>query len=213
MKQEIILVLMFLLTGCGVVTAPQYMCTGGDLKPICQAMFGYGADNEARDDAQDKLINQLDEKMIEYMTMQETLLATVNANVAALSMAITSLDAEEHDDIAALELLIANQLALISSLNTNLGAMQSSLNSQAIAIAELQTHESITEFIDPCGNGTGYDEVVLRSSSGKLVAFFESGPKRFLSILEAGSYVTTDSSACSFTVTSEGLLCDGTGCH
>ena len=46
MKQEIILVLMFLLTGCGVVTAPQYMCTGGDLKPICQAMFGYGADNE-----------------------------------------------------------------------------------------------------------------------------------------------------------------------
>jgi hypothetical protein len=204
---------MLMLSGCGAVTAPQYMCTGGDLKPICQAMFGYGADNEARDDAQDKLIRSLDNKLIDHINNQQMLLNIVQSNIAAMSVVISTLDAEEEDDVAALEQLIANQLALSSSLASDISSLQDEVDDQAADIAELETHESITEFIDPCGDSTGYDEIVLRTRSGKLVAFFENGTKRFLSLLTPGSYMTTDSFACSFNVTSEGLLCDSTGCH
>jgi hypothetical protein len=57
---------------------------------------------------------------------------------------------------------------------------------------------SIVELIDPCGNGAGYDEVLLRLSDGSLLCYFESGTNRFLSVIGEGYYRTTDVQQCYF---------------
>lgn len=62
---------------------------------------------------------------------------------------------------------------------------------------------TITEVIDPCGDGPGFDEVILRLGVDQLVAYFEQGGDRFLSILTPGNYSTTDSQSCPFTVNSD----------
>jgi hypothetical protein len=61
----------------------------------------------------------------------------------------------------------------------------------------------VIKFIDPCGDSSSYDEVILRMSSGELVAYFEDGSRRFLSILSPGVYQTTDAQKCIFKVTND----------
>lgn len=65
---------------------------------------------------------------------------------------------------------------------------------------------AVTEIIDPCGDAAGiYDEVILRLSSGQLLASVSdntSGKNTRFSIIPAGSYTTTDGSHCNFTVNS-----------
>lgn len=60
--------------------------------------------------------------------------------------------------------------------------------------------DSIIEIIDPCGDSPGYDEVLLRLADGSLVVYFEQGSNRFLTELTPGTYQTTDSQRCVFTV-------------
>lgn len=102
-------------------------------------------------------------------------------------------------DFADLE---ASGLATAAQLNT----MQTILETQQASITVLQTQEAITEFIDPCGDGPGFDEVLIRTTSGQLVAYFESGGNRFLTILSPGSYATTDAQRCHFQLTAEGKV-------
>ncbi len=102
-------------------------------------------------------------------------------------------------DFADLE---ASGLASAAQLNT----MQIVLQTQQASITALQLQEAITEFIDPCGDGPGFDEVLIRTTSGQLVAYFESGNNRFLTILAPGSYATTDAQRCHFQVTAEGEI-------
>ncbi len=61
----------------------------------------------------------------------------------------------------------------------------------------------VTEIVDVCGKQTTYDEVLLRLGNGQLVAHFASGADQFLTIIGPGSYVTTDSTHCFFTVNSD----------
>jgi len=60
--------------------------------------------------------------------------------------------------------------------------------------------DSIVEIIDPCGDGTGFDEVLLVLSSGEILAYFEQGNNRFLSVIPDGNYQTTDAQRCNFSV-------------
>jgi len=61
--------------------------------------------------------------------------------------------------------------------------------------------DAIVEFIDPCGDNPGhFDEVVLKLSTGELLAYFESGSHRFLSLIRNGNYRTTDVQNCAFSV-------------
>lgn len=63
---------------------------------------------------------------------------------------------------------------------------------------------AILEIIDPCGDSPGeFDEIMFRLSSGELVAYFEQGSKRFLTVLNPGNYRTTDKQSCRFTVTTD----------
>lgn len=64
---------------------------------------------------------------------------------------------------------------------------------------------NVQEIVDPCGDGPGFDEVILRLANGQLLAHFSSGGLQFLSLIPDGNYVTTDQQACQFTV-SNGIV-------
>lgn len=63
---------------------------------------------------------------------------------------------------------------------------------------------TVTEIIDPCGHQTAFDEVLLRLANGQLIAHFASGANQFLTLIGPGSYITTDSSHCYFSVNAYG---------
>lgn len=63
------------------------------------------------------------------------------------------------------------------------------------------TAYTVTELVDPCGDGPGFDEVIFRLANGQLVAHYAGGGNlQFLALLGPGAYRTTDSQACNFTV-------------
>jgi len=62
------------------------------------------------------------------------------------------------------------------------------------------TAYSVTELINPCGQTPGFNEVLLRLHNNQIIAHFSSGNLQFLSVIGPGSYVTTDSSSCQFTI-------------
>lgn len=68
---------------------------------------------------------------------------------------------------------------------------------------DLSTQEVIS-FIDPCGDKlNSYDEVIIETFDGSLIAYFEDGGKRFLTLLSPGDYITTDEQKCKFTITED----------
>lgn len=64
------------------------------------------------------------------------------------------------------------------------------------------TSYTVTEIINPCGTNGAFDEVILRLANRQLIAHYSGGGKEFLTIIGPGSYTTTDSAPCSFTVDS-----------
>lgn len=64
---------------------------------------------------------------------------------------------------------------------------------------------AIAETIDPCGPSGGYDEVLLRLASGKVVALFtdssDATHARLSYLIDNVNYRTTDSNLCSFNLT------------
>lgn len=99
--------------------------------------------------------------------------------------------------------LFINELSNLETKDENL-QQDVDLLTQELAI--IQGHENIVEFIDPCGPEGSFDEIVLKTASGKFVAFFQSGNKRFLSQLPNGNYVTTDGTNCNFSISGTNLV-------
>lgn len=67
--------------------------------------------------------------------------------------------------------------------------------------------DAITEVIDPCGSETtqGFDEVLLRLSSGDILAHLSSGENQHFVILKKErKYITTDGTKCQFEITADG---------
>lgn len=94
-----------------------------------------------------------------------------------------------------------------------LDQLQFQTNILQTQLTALLTAENVIGLIDPCGNGPGYDEVLLRLSSGRTIAYFKHASNEFLTVLEPGYYRTTDTQACNFTVNAQGLVCDNGGCR
>lgn len=61
---------------------------------------------------------------------------------------------------------------------------------------------TVVELIDPCGDGPGFDEVLLRMADNRLMAHYSHGSLQFLVVLSPGAYETTDGTKCRFTVNS-----------
>lgn len=152
---------------------------------------------------------------------------SLGAGLTSNAFLISNLQSQMSTQGAALSSQIASLQAGLNATNGNVLVMQSQANSTqaqmtvvstqisnlSTQISALNAQDSVIDYLDCGGNGPGYDEVVLRTKSGKLVAYFESGSQRFLSILTPGNYQTTDASSCPFTVSAQMQFCDSLGCR
>jgi hypothetical protein len=170
----------------------------GTTDEMCDNLFGQ--DEWVRDDENKKVIESLQSQidglvaandiLAEYLTNTQTTL-TVLQNLIAGSVTM-----EQYDSL----------LVQINSLNATVNNMQEQINVNVVRLAELELEDPIVEYYDPCGNGPGFDEIIMTTRSGKLVAYFESGSNRFLTVLTPGNYSTTDTQKCKFTVNSSGQI-------
>jgi TolA-binding protein len=114
--------------------------------------------------------------------------------------------AQNIDDIAMLQDLIVqfteDEMIQFTSFREDLDNLQGDTNNLLASLAVLQGYDSIIGYIDPCGDGAGYDEIIMQTVSGQLIAYFENGSFRFLSTLPDGNYRTTDQQSCNFSVVS-----------
>lgn len=151
----------------------------------------------------------------------ETRLADLEGKVSANTTSINSLSASltsTNNSISLLEQDLAeadqafteelqNSIAEATANSNSLLAMIETLQGQTTTLlakqAALELEDRVIGIYDPCPlvSSTGFKESLFRMSSGKLVAYFEDGSKRFLSVLKTNmTYRTTDSRACLFTL-------------
>ena len=119
---------------------------------------------------------------------------------------------ELEQKVSQLEGSISVNIAAISALEESgvetseaLEQLQSNVNSQLAQLTALQAAPALS-FIDPCNNGPGYDEILIKTSEG-VFAYFEQGNQRFLTKLEPNTaYRTTDGQNCNFQLDTAGNL-------
>lgn len=224
MKKVLIAALPLLLTACAATESINATC-GGDLRDTCSYVFGRkDAEQDEALNASKRRAEQLEQRVsalelkaqqaIDSMDATSTLLELLQVTTSSLQQQLNYLSTQASNGDAALQAQISSLQTQVTS-NTNsinlhttkLNSLQTTVNNHTAQIAALQTNENITEFVDPCGNGPGYDEVLLRTSSGKLVAYFESGGSRFLTTLKpSSSYQVTDGTGCKFDTNSSGQI-------
>lgn len=174
------LALTSVLASCGVVENMANHCSG-DLESACHFVFGGERDSE-----QDDKLNSLSSR-IQALQSKD---AYLSASLVGLEVGYVRGD--------------SSLLELIEQLESEQVAGRAEL-------VTLQTGYTIVSVIDPCGPSGGVaDEVLLRSGNGALIASFGTGNSVRFSILEPGSYVTTDGTSCSFTVDSLGAVTPST---
>jgi septal ring factor EnvC (AmiA/AmiB activator) len=150
-----------------------------------------------------KRIDELSEEQQAQVAALNEQINVLTSALAAQGSALSSLQSQ----LEGLEAVDAGMQAQIDALQAALDAVEASVYDLQTRTAELETQEGIVEFVDPCGDMLGqFDEVLLRTSSGKLVAYFESGSRRFLTILSPGSYRTTDAQRCNFSINPAGAV-------
>jgi hypothetical protein len=65
--------------------------------------------------------------------------------------------------------------------------------------------DAVIEVIDPCGNESGHDEILIRLSNGKIYGSLAGAKKRdYLVEMLPGDYVTSDEQQCKYVVTETG---------
>lgn len=94
-----------------------------------------------------------------------------------------------------------------TSLNTAINNQQTQINSMLTNLATLNGYVNIVSVYDPCGDKPGkYDEVFLVLSTGEFLSSFSdnaNGLNTRFSKLTPGSFMTTDSTNCYFTVVAD----------
>lgn len=188
----LLIALIAWLPGCGMVQTIGAKC-GGDLEALCH--FVLGDDNQDENDSQ---LAQL-ETLTAMLAQQVYQLQVDYANLLSL---IGYLD-QENEALT----------QYVDDLADGLAQQQVEINNMVARLAELELQESVSEVLEPCGDSPGFDEVLLRMNSGRLVAYFESGGNRFLSTLPPGNYRTTDGTNCNFSIDNNRRVCDNLGCR
>jgi hypothetical protein len=92
----------------------------------------------------------------------------------------------------------------ITALELSDSNTQDDIEALIARIVALETATPVISVIDPCplvASNSGYKEMLFELSDGKVIGYFESGSKRFLTEIKRGvSYQTTDDRACIFTL-------------
>ena len=222
---KLLLIFMLSLTGCGMAEDLSSRCPSNDARPLCELMFG------KEDVNQNEELNNLKRRMTDLEADFNSLSYSIDImsnEVVSLSVLTESLQFQMdqmiilnatgeynlHQQIDNLSSQINNNNISLTNIITQLNITQNNLNELVIEVAELAGHNNIVDIIDPCGDwSNGFDEVILRTSDGKLLAYFENGSNRYLSLLVPGSYRTTDGSNCNFTVNNSKQVCSNSGCE
>lgn len=194
MKLALGLLLLATLTSCGVGNHLGEKC-GSDLEEGCNFIFGYKdkdqdaaiAKNSAKNDEQDARLYALEAQN-----------NSLHTSIDDMSRQIEELS----DNVEVNSGDISNLRVTVSSLQNQITSNLIQMNALSGSLAG-----AITSMIDVCGDESGYfDEVILKTAEGKYVAYFEDGGRRFLSVIGAGSYRTTDHQQCHFTISNTGVL-------
>jgi len=199
MKLIYIYFTLLLLTSCGVAENLSQNCVGSDIEMGCNALFG------SRDNEQDETIVDLSKRIQDLesensftkwsIDLLQDAVNTLNLTIPSLANAL---------DLIALE----NRIAVLEGqIGTPVVGLQSVVTNNTIQILQLQSNHNVTKLIDPCGNGAGYDEIFLRTSTGKIIASFSDSASglntRFSELIAGGPYATTDGTGCTFSVVAD----------
>lgn len=150
--------------------------------------FNYNYDDTTLIDRIDKLeaknetLQSIVDTNIERIKLIDTLendLKGVNNILDDLKLDVINLDIKDDNFVIELQLL------------------QSKINNVS------QILEKTTEVIDLCQVG---GEILIRTNDDRLISFFESGSKRYLSVLQDGAYITTDGENCHFTISNNQVI-------
>ena len=97
----------------------------------------------------------------------------------------------------------------VSSINAYSSLIECTDGSQSLIDLNSMAQHQIQEIIDPCGDDpNNFDEVLMKFNNGSILAYFQSGSKRFLTLLTPGNYKTTDAQKCKFNVDNNGNVSD-----
>jgi hypothetical protein len=155
---------------------------------------------------------------------QEADLMTIRTTCENLNLAIDQLQLSTTGSVGFLQQEINDVLAMIhdgtididtlyslaSKLQGTMDDLQMITNNNTKNIAVIQGYNNITEIVDPCGDGPGFDEIFLRLGDGRLVASFSdnaNGLNTRFSVLNPNDsqlYITTDATSCVFKLPASG---------
>lgn len=213
--------LAYFLLGFVVTAALLYSCSGCGYRQsmrigchwdtqICDNLFGkdeYELQNQVYQNT--KEINDIKKQL-------ETMQTVLDMNIQDISLYQQQLSTL-RSLVSILQVSTINSSETIVDLQQQIDALTQRIDYQQVIVNNMQIELSnlaisgdpIVEYYDPCNNGPGFDEVLLRTRSGKYIAYMEEtgSSKRFLTILQPGTnYVTTDTQRCAFTLNSVGQI-------
>lgn len=87
--------------------------------------------------------------------------------------------------------------AELTQVSNSLDSIETSVLDLITRVEGLENNVQIDRIESPCVDS---DEVLVYLSDGRIMAYFEQGNKRYLSILASGTYRTTDNNNCIFTI-------------
>lgn len=194
--------LLFACSGCGYQRTLRTHC---HLETqTCDNLFGI---NQYEVDNNQNMVNQA--LAAEVASIKQTLdnlivdVRFIQSQLETNNVLLTLLRQDLNSNYELIQALEVNTITLEDRLNYQ----QVIINNHQIELANLASEDSVVEYIDPCGNGPGFDEVLLHTRSGKYIAYFESGSNRFLTVLQPNvNYVTTDQQRCAFKINNDGQL-------
>lgn len=213
--------LTYFLLGFVVTAALMYSCSGCGYRQsmrigchwdtqICDNLFGkdeYELQNQVDQNTKDvanikkelETMQTVLDMSIQDISLYQQQLTTLQSLVAILQVSTIN----NEDNIVELQ-------QQIESLTERIDYQQVIVNNMQIEISNLAiSGDPIVEYYDVCGNGPGFDEILLRTRSGKYIAYMEEtgSSKRFLTILQSGTnYVSTDTQKCFFTLNNAGQI-------
>lgn len=197
MKLLYIYLTLLLLTSCGMTENLSKQCVGSDVEMGCNALLG------SRDNEQDETVLSL----IERIDALEKYNSVTKLSIASLQISVDILKQSAITNAADLLAIGARVTALEGQIGTPVIGLQSIVTNNTIQILQLQSNHNVTKLVDPCGNGPGYDEIFLRTATGKIIASFSDSASglntRFSELVAGGPYSTTDGTGCTFTVVTD----------
>ena len=184
MKNVFTIITLLMLSGCGIAEDFGSTHCGGTLKDLCHMITGGKTDET-----------------------QNAELLNHESRVADLERRILQVELNIESNMQQLNLL-NNQYVELGAENDMLDQAIDSVQAQTnVMLAQLATllgYNTVTSIITPCPSNTspsGYRESILRTSNNDLLAYFESGSRRFLTKLKPNAnYILTDGSGCGFSV-------------